>query len=346
MTALSNSYLDIILLCTRIQKIIRSQRQSKLARVFQPLSSSANAQLDDAVTIFRNHRKTVEKEAETAHMIEEANARALVERNEKAALRQKLLSHLLVLDYEGKQRRMQKLRYANTGTWLLNSFEYKSWFNSQESSLLCCYGIPGCGKSVLASTVVDELPVITESASKTATAYYYCDYADKRTLEPINIFGTLSWALLQHIEIPDEIERLIIASYNEGMRIPEAEEVLQILEASMAAHSHVVFIVDGLDETSEKDQIMIQKNLQSLFKDYSGVLRLFISCREDVTSLIASPSSQSYKVQIRAAAISDDIAGYVSHSIDSLLATNDLVLRNQDLKKEIIKALVDGAKGM
>jgi len=63
MTALSNSYLDILLLCNRIQTTLKTQRQSKLARVFQPLSSSMDIELDDAVNRFRDHRKVIEKEA-------------------------------------------------------------------------------------------------------------------------------------------------------------------------------------------------------------------------------------------------------------------------------------------
>jgi hypothetical protein len=50
-----------------------------MKRVFKPLS--LDKPFDEAITRFRNHKKTVEKEAETSHMIEEAEERALVLRN-------------------------------------------------------------------------------------------------------------------------------------------------------------------------------------------------------------------------------------------------------------------------
>jgi hypothetical protein len=54
-------------------------------RIFQPLSPALNAHLEDAVLRFRQHRKTVDKEAELCHMIEEKEARDLVVRNHAAA---------------------------------------------------------------------------------------------------------------------------------------------------------------------------------------------------------------------------------------------------------------------
>lgn len=44
----------------------------------------------------------------------------------------------------------------------------------------------GCGKSVLSSSIVDSL------GSTENVVYYYCDYSDKRTLDPANLFGTLA----------------------------------------------------------------------------------------------------------------------------------------------------------
>lgn len=199
----------------------------------------------------------------------------------------------------------------------------------------------------LGCSIVDSIIAkLSQFVPKTAIGYYYCDYADKRTLDPVNILGTLARELLQTIEIPKAVEDLIITSYGDGMRIPQTEEVLQILIAIMANYDNVILILDGLDETNENDGILLRKNLFSLLAAYTGTLRLFVSCREDVTSLIANPFTPSFKIQVQAATISADIAEYVSHSIDELLATKDLVIRNESLKDEIIKALVEGAKGM
>lgn len=79
--ALSATYADIIILCLEIKDTLHIQQRSTLQRLWKPLSIQANKQLDQAVERFRKHRMKVEAEARTAHMIEEADARAIVVRN-------------------------------------------------------------------------------------------------------------------------------------------------------------------------------------------------------------------------------------------------------------------------
>jgi hypothetical protein len=60
---------------------LQGQKASSLKRIWKPLS--LDGEFDEAIRRFREHGKTVEKEAETCHMIEAAEARALVEANRK-----------------------------------------------------------------------------------------------------------------------------------------------------------------------------------------------------------------------------------------------------------------------
>lgn len=167
--AVSTAYLDIIVLCTEFKDLLRSQKKSALRRVLQPLSPALNEHLQEAVARFRQHRKEVDKEAEVCHMIEEKEARDLVLRNNAAAearergmyrasysefdnrtnvfrkiiaaKRERLLSQLSTIDYQYKNRRMQRLRHPGTGSWLTASIELKNWLECENSSAMCCYGI-------------------------------------------------------------------------------------------------------------------------------------------------------------------------------------------------------------
>jgi hypothetical protein len=75
--------LDIIELCMEFKSMIKEQQKHPLKRVVQGLSSGVDQKLKDAETRFRAHRKTVEKEAEVCNMIEAAEVRAVVLRNNK-----------------------------------------------------------------------------------------------------------------------------------------------------------------------------------------------------------------------------------------------------------------------
>ena len=48
-----------------------------------------------------------------------------------------------------------KARYANTGDWFLKSDTFRIWL-LESGSLLWLYGIPGCGKTILSSTIIQK----------------------------------------------------------------------------------------------------------------------------------------------------------------------------------------------
>ena len=48
-----------------------------------------------------------------------------------------------------------RLRHPGTGLWLTESGEFKSWLTSSPARLWC-YGIPGAGKTVLASSIIQD----------------------------------------------------------------------------------------------------------------------------------------------------------------------------------------------
>jgi hypothetical protein len=79
--SISNAYLDIIRLCFDFKELFREHRSSSLTRIWRPFA--LNTHFEDAIQRFREHRKSVEKEAETCHMIEAAEARALTKANGK-----------------------------------------------------------------------------------------------------------------------------------------------------------------------------------------------------------------------------------------------------------------------
>lgn len=128
--ALSDTYLDIIVLCTEFKDLLLSQKQPSVKRIFQPLSTSLNVHLDGAVARFRRHCEEVDKQTEVCHMIEAREARDLVKRNieaaearercaanplskvgstlmtKLAARQEKLVSQLSSTDHRSKHRRM------------------------------------------------------------------------------------------------------------------------------------------------------------------------------------------------------------------------------------------------
>jgi hypothetical protein len=86
--------------------------------------------------------------------------------------------------------KLTHVRHPGTSGWLQSVSDFMSWILSPTSSCLCCFGIPGSGKSVLAVSVVESL-LQSQSDTKSVTYFHYCDYSDAASLNPIQLATTL-----------------------------------------------------------------------------------------------------------------------------------------------------------
>lgn len=209
--------------------------------------------------------------------------------------------------------------------------------------------VAGCGKSVLASGVIDNLTSLR--SENTALAYYYCDYADKVSLEPATILGTLVQSLLLVFGIiPDEVAGLIQNSYQDGERTPDTNEVFKILLEVVRLSSETVLVLDGIDEVDEKSFYSILSLLNDLLLAPEVVIKVFVTSREhkDLLSVLSPSTGEWYHIHIDQKLISGDIESYIHHSVELLMASKRSIFNTShtEIMREIDHRLVQGANGM
>ena len=70
---------------------------------------------------------------------------------------EQLLQLLSPLEPLKRHADVKSMRLENTGTWLLKLECFHKWCNVKSTSrggrILCCYGMPGAGKTLIRSTV-------------------------------------------------------------------------------------------------------------------------------------------------------------------------------------------------
>ncbi|CZR67446.1 uncharacterized protein PAC_17345 [Phialocephala subalpina] len=99
----------------------------------------------------------------------------IVQSSEDSKDLQKLLDWLEVdIDYS---RRRVRPAATNTCGWLFQHQDYKSWKESCNSSILWISGIPGSGKTVLCSHIIDKWNNNTFEIPQTTVAYFYFDWS-------------------------------------------------------------------------------------------------------------------------------------------------------------------------
>src|SRR5882762_5349254 len=69
---------------------------------------------------------------------------------------QAILDWLSSVDYSPQQNDFIERRQEGTGEWLVESNDFQHWENNKKCILLCS-GMPGSGKTMIVSIVVDHL---------------------------------------------------------------------------------------------------------------------------------------------------------------------------------------------
>jgi hypothetical protein len=170
------------------------------------------------------------------------------EKNREAVqLRQTVLDWLTPIDYAPEQNEFIHRRQAGTGQWLLDSAQYQSWLKVSNQTLFCP-GIPGAGKTIITSIVIDDLSTRLQNDPSIGMAYLYCDFRRRDEQKAEDSLASLLKQLSQEQScLPDSVKDLYDHHKDKRTR-PSFEEILRVLQFVAAIYSTVFIIVDALDE--------------------------------------------------------------------------------------------------
>ena len=247
-----------------------------------------------------------------------------------------ILDWLTRIDYGSQQSDFIQRRQEGTGTWLLRTNEFNTWLN-QKNKTLFCSGIPGAGKTILTSIVVDHLCSKYRTDFSVGIVYLYCNFQQQQQQKPKDLLLNLLKQLVQRrAPVPESIKTLYERHNRERTR-PLFNEILEALESVAAQYSRAFIIVDALDECGISDRER-REFLSAIFKLQDKTkANLFTTSR--INDNIARLFEGALSLQIRAR--DEDIESYLDRQI-SLLPSDivDDALRGT-IRREVIRA-VDG----
>lgn len=252
--------------------------------------------------------------------------------------RQTILDWITSIDYAPQQSEFMKRRQAETGQWLLDSPEFNAWVETDKRTLFCP-GIPGAGKTMLTSVVVEELLTRFENDCNIGIAYLYCDYRRQHEQKFEDLVSSLLKQFVQEQpSIPDSVKSLYDKHRNKRTR-PSLDEILGTLQVVAAVYSRVFIIVDALDEYQISDGYR-QRLLSTLFNlQASCNANIFATSRH--ISSIEQEFEGSSKLEIRAN--EEDVRRYLDGRMGQLPR---FVARSPELQQEIKTNIVDAVDGM
>ncbi|KAB8304031.1 hypothetical protein EYC80_005377 [Monilinia laxa] len=162
----------------------------------------------------------------------------------------KILNWLTPINYAPQLQDYLRERQQGTGKWLLESQEFNAWVAS-EKQILFCPGIPGAGKTILTSIVIEELTTRFNNDKSIGIAYLYCNFRRQHNQKVDDLLSSLLKQLAENQpSLPDAVRDLYIKHAKEHTR-PSLAELSQTLQSVTAMSSKVFIIVDALDECQQ-----------------------------------------------------------------------------------------------
>ncbi|MCJ1378973.1 hypothetical protein MMC17_002072 [Xylographa soralifera] len=252
--------------------------------------------------------------------------------------RQSIASWLTPLDFKARQRDIFSRRQDGTGQWLLDSPEFHTWLTEPGQVLYCC-GMPGAGKTVLASIAVDYLQK-KFSDSSVLTTCIYCNYKDKDNQTAQDLLASLLKQLVQDCEnLSDSVKALHRDHLKRNARLAP-EDLIQAIQSEIANYRRVFIVVDALDECTEEGnrRVDLLHELRSLPRN----VNVLITSRHN--SAIATEFKGTMTLEVNAA--DSDITRYVLARIQREHRLARHVKADPVLQQTIVTEIVGRAKGM
>jgi hypothetical protein len=109
---------------------------------------------------------------------------------------QAVLDWLTPTDYAPQQSDFISRRQEGTGEWLLKSSEFQEWVKQSKQTLFCP-GIPGAGKTIITSIVVDDLCTRFRNDANIGIAYLYCSFRQQQEQKPNDLLLSILKQLVQ-----------------------------------------------------------------------------------------------------------------------------------------------------
>ena len=255
--------------------------------------------------------------------------------------KQKILGSFAKVDSRSNHEMSKKLRSPGTGLWLTEGQEFREWLDTKNARLWL-YGIPGAGKTVLASSIIEE--ALRTVSPSTAVAYFYCDYKDTAKQNLSNILGSLAQQLAKQDEESFAKLRDFYETHNTEHRLDfnyDPEFLLDLLRALTLDFDCAMIIVDGLDECGTNVPQVVDA-LTALNECEDSTLKTVFLSRDEIE--IRERLEDYIKVSI--AATSGDLKLYVGAEIEIRSRKKKLRIKDQSVKEHILERLVEGADGM
>lgn len=205
---------------------------------------------------------------------------------------------------------------------------------------LFCPGIPGAGKTILTSIVVEDLIKRYHNMPDIGIAYIYCNFRRTNTQKAGNLFESLLKQLVERLPcVPASVKRTYEQSNKPPTSRPSMGKFSELLQEVILSYSRVFMVMDALDECQ------MSNGERDMFLDKLSDLQKETGANVFATSRFIPEIEDRFEgdMRLEILAKSADIERYLVGHMSRLPL---FVKLNSILQEEIRTAIINSVKGM
>ncbi|KAJ7509755.1 ankyrin repeat-containing domain protein [Mycena galericulata] len=233
--------------------------------------------------------------------------------------------------FRGPASREPGVGYSKT----IVSSSGKQWEAGFIGTLGCC-GIPGSGKTVLASVVVEHLEARSMDEN-IGTACMYLNHKEADTQTVSNLLASLWSQLVVGMPISPLAQELH-RRHSEKRTRPKVDEMFNVLCSIICEWPRVYIVVDALDEYPEDERNALVGYLTAL----GPTVNLMVTSRPHIAPSAFLPNVETIEIR----ATEKDIRTYTHERIQKSHRLSMHVKTRPELREEIERKIIGSVDGM
>lgn len=189
------------------------------------------------------------------------------------------------VQYELLQENLDVRREPGTCRWIFNLGEYTRWQRSPQSSMIWVSGEGGYGKSIVMSTVIEELRAQHTDDTKAVVQYFFCKAGASETQDTDQILRSVVAHLYEKCQAyPDLLEHANQA-INKGLGKKDKSKIIKFnfqvaySELLRTIDREVFLVIDALDECADRQEQEFLQRLKTVVGTSGARIKLMVCSR-------------------------------------------------------------------
>ncbi|KAF3188341.1 hypothetical protein TWF788_001017 [Orbilia oligospora] len=257
-------------------------------------------------------------------------------RHQRSQEEVEILEWLTPIDYAPRHNDFIRRREPGTGQWLLDSPQFQKW-REHSGRTLFCPGIPGAGKTILASVIIDSLIGEYHQDAGIGIAYFYCSFQRQDEQRVDDLLINLLKQLARGRQSSLDIVKKLYSKHKEQQTRPLFTEISEALRSVVTQYSRVFIVIDALDETNGGCHGKLLSEVFGLTKEYGASFLVTSRPIPDITKRFRGCMSIAIEAQ------EQDVRRYLDGRMQEL---PPFVQDNPDLQEEIKASIAKSVQGM